>query len=70
MTPIAKALTPRRSNTTANNNFNNKNPRFDQENLENNSKISTPGPSTPLAKNNGSIKAWNRSNSSKALGKG
>ena len=77
--PISKALTSKR--TLANNsNFNNKNPRYDQENLENNLKNSFGGaggsstaaaPATTTAKGNGSIKTWNRTNSmTKPAGKG
>jgi hypothetical protein len=65
-----KSLTSNINNV--NNNYNSKNPRFDQENLENNLKsgsgaISSPA---PVSSNNGSVKTWNRNNSNKSLGKG
>ena len=71
-TEISRALTPRRgltpSNSNNNSNFNSKNPKFDQENLENTSKNGSSS-AVPL-NNNGSIKTWNRNNSNKSLGKG
>ena len=70
-TAIAKALTSKRG-AANNSNFNNKNPRFDQENLENtNSNANAKNPSASQANSNGSIKTWNRTNSmTKPAGKG
>jgi hypothetical protein len=54
----------------ANNNYNSKNPRFDQENLENNLKSGAISSPATVSSNNGSVKTWNRNNSNKSLGKG